>query len=99
VSDGLLLRTLVDTGDIVSVAFSKDGQTLASGVFDQNVNISLWRTSDGVLLDRTNSLFCPSSIAFSPDCQSLAVGGWSGIGLWRLSGTGQPSDSVGGKSQ
>jgi WD40 repeat protein len=49
VADGRLLRTLEGhTGSVQSVAFSPDGQTLASGSWDNTVR--LWRVADGRLL-------------------------------------------------
>ena len=56
-----------------SVAFSPDGQILASGSIDNTVR--LWLVSDGTLLrtleGHTGSVL---SVAFSPDGQTLASG-------------------------
>ncbi|BCW97388.1 MAG: hypothetical protein KatS3mg024_0215 [Armatimonadota bacterium] len=73
------------TGSVSSVAFSPDGQTLASGSSDST--IKLWRVSDGKLLQtltgHANGVW---SVAFSPDGQTLASGGFDNtIRLWRVS--------------
>ena len=70
---------------VYSVAFSSDGQILASGSFDNT--IKLWRVSDGSLI-RTlrghKSSVC--SVVFSPDGQILASGSYDKtIKLWRVS--------------
>ena len=47
-SDGALLRTLTHPGEVLSLAFSPDGQTLAAGISDNT--ICLWRVSDSTPL-------------------------------------------------
>ncbi len=88
-SDGQLLRTLEGpSGSVLSVAFSPDGQTLASGSWDNT--IKLWRVDDGQLL-RTLEGHADgvTSVAFSPDGQILASGSSDDtIKLWRV-GDGQ----------
>ena len=69
---------------VYSVAFSPDGQILASGSYDNTVR--LWRVSDGTLLrilvGHTNLVL---SVAFSPDGQTLASGSWDRtVRLWKL---------------
>jgi serine/threonine protein kinase len=73
-------------GSVFSVAFSLDGQTLASGLNDNT--IGLWRVSDGTLLRKLKGHEgWIESVAFSPDGQTLASGSDDcTIRLWRLSG-------------
>ncbi|GIV19879.1 MAG: hypothetical protein KatS3mg023_1630 [Armatimonadota bacterium] len=74
------------SGEITCLAFSPDGQLLATGSNDHTVKI--WRVSDGSLV-RTLSghpderYYC---VAFSPDGQMLASGTESGaIRIWDVS--------------
>src|SRR5207302_1676951 len=74
VADGVLLKTLPGhTDTVMSVAFSRDGQKLASGSSDRTIR--LWRMSDGAFLKalrgHTDGV---TSVAFSPDGQFLASG-------------------------
>ena len=59
-------------GAVGSVAFSPDGQTLASVSGDRT--IKLWRVSDGTLLRTLWHTGGVTSVAFSPDGQTLASG-------------------------
>ena len=75
VSDGALLQTLGGHPDWVdSVAFSPDGQTLASGSGEE---VRLWQVADGSLL-RTLTLERYTgplnTVVFSPDGRTLASG-------------------------
>jgi len=80
------LRTLTGHGNYVrSVAFSPDGNTLASGSSDQT--IKLWRVRDGRLMKTiTGHGNWVRSVAFSPDGNTLASGSYDNtIKLWRVS--------------
>ena len=77
-------------GPVVSVAFSPDGKTLASGSDDDTVQ--LWdvatRRQIGDPLSSHNGAV--DSVAFSPDGKTLATGGGDGtLRLWDVA-TGQP---------
>ena len=70
------------TDNVWSVAFSPNGQTLASGSYDQTIR--LWNVNTGHLLHtltgHTNEVM---SVAFSPDGQTLASASWDAtIRLW-----------------
>ncbi|MHC5597264.1 MAG: WD40 repeat domain-containing protein [Nostoc sp.] len=93
---GQLLRTLQGHEKaIYSVAFSADGQTVASGSYDQT--IKLWNLQTGQLLHtlegHEKAIY---SLAFSADGQTLASGSAdTTIKIWRLSNenvTNNPSD-------
>ena len=83
------------SGEVRSVAFSPDGQTLASGSMDSTVK--LWDVSTGrekaSLAGHKNSVY---SVAFSPDGQTLASGSMdSTVKLWDLN-TGREKASLAG---
>ncbi|MGB0389330.1 MAG: WD40 repeat domain-containing protein, partial [Ardenticatenaceae bacterium] len=70
------------TSSVESVAFSPDGQTLASGSSDNRVR--LWRVADGQLTSTlTGHTSWVESVTFSPDGRMLATGSSDGtIRLW-----------------
>ncbi len=80
------IRTLIGgTYSVNSVAFSPDGNTIASGSYDQN--IKLWRVSDGTLLrtlaGHTSSV---NSVTFSPNGNTVASGSFdNSIKIWQVS--------------
>jgi len=94
-----LIRTLQGHSNALSsVAFSPDGQTLASGSEDKT--IKLWNLYTGQLLHtlqgHSNMVW---SVAISPDGKSLASGSWDQtIKLWNLH-TGQLLHTLQGHSK
>ncbi|HXF85712.1 MAG TPA: serine/threonine-protein kinase, partial [Anaerolineales bacterium] len=84
-SNLITLQTLQHRSEVLSVAFSPDGQTIASA---PNVyTVQLWRVVDGTLLrtleGHTDMVF---GMAFSPDGQTLASGSLDDtVRLWRVS--------------
>jgi WD40 repeat protein len=83
-ASGILQQTFRGYTDWVrSLAFSPDGETLASGV-DQMV--CLWEVSSGKLLNTLHGhTEVVRSLAFSPDGETLASGGDQTVCLWEVS--------------
>ena len=82
VESGQLINTLEHTYGVHSVAFSPDGNTLASG--SQDGIVWLWKVETGQLI---NTLTGPRgyilSVAFSPDGNTLASASYDGtVWLW-----------------
>ena len=88
VETGELLHKIIDrTGyeiRVHSVAFSLDGNMLASGNFGRT--IALWNVSTGELHHTfTGHADQVVSVAFSPDGKTLASASWDGtVLLWKL---------------
>lgn len=84
VSDGFLLRALTAGTKVGSLAFSQDSETLATGL--SNSTVKLWRVSDGTQLQTLEGLSSDvHSVAFSPDYQRVAAGGFGELKMWRVS--------------
>jgi WD40 repeat protein len=94
------LYTLQGHNDSVwSVAFSPDGQLLASG--SQDKTVKLWEVKTGTLLHTLQghdaAVF---SIAFSPNGRLLASGSWdSTVKLWQVSSGNQQLPSKDGSME
>ncbi|MFN6028589.1 MAG: helix-hairpin-helix domain-containing protein, partial [Dolichospermum sp.] len=80
-----LLQTLTGHSySVNSVAYSPDGQILASGSGDDT--IKLWNVNTGNLLQTLEGHFnSVTSVAYSPDGQTLASGSWDKtIKIWQI---------------
>jgi WD40 repeat protein len=76
-----LVRTLTGpTKEVVSVAFSPDGNLIAAG--DGNGTIYFWSTGDGQLQKPAISDFAGHSAPFSPDGKWIAAGSGSNVKIW-----------------
>jgi WD40 repeat protein len=82
ISDGQFSQSLrAHTDDIYALAFSPDGEILASAGADSTIR--LWRVTDGVLL-RTIQSGWTVSLSFSPDGTLLASGTNYDVYLWGI---------------
>jgi WD40 repeat protein len=82
----------VDNGLINAIAFSADGNKLATATTDaKNVGrIQLWNLNNGSLLTLEDpGMTVQMAVAFSPDGEQIAVTGWYGAFLWKADGTKQ----------
>jgi WD40 repeat protein len=86
---GALIRKLKlrYSGGVNVLAFSPDGQLLAGGTAADNLNLNIWRVSDGVLLNVIAAhRYGTTGLAFTPDGQTLITGGRDGkVKFWRVS--------------
>ncbi|MDE0427730.1 MAG: dockerin type I domain-containing protein [Candidatus Poribacteria bacterium] len=86
VADALTERTTLTghTSSVYSVAFSPDGQTIASGSGDNTIRFWDVNTATEIkkLIGHTDSVY---SVAFSPDGQTIASGSFDNtIRLWNV---------------
>ena len=82
---GTLRNTLEHPTHVSSVAFSPDGNTIASGTGlrgHSGGTVHLWDANTGTLLNTLEHRYVVESVAFSPDGNTLASGGQDGILLW-----------------
>jgi len=94
VQKGRQLKVMTETGGpVISVAFSPDGKILAGGS-SWDGNVRLWDVETGVMLrkmrvsermSRMQKSWEVSSVAFSPDGETLAASTTSGVvRLWNV---------------
>ncbi len=71
------------TGSVNSIAFSPDGNTIASGSSENDRTIRLWDANTGRHLRTLRHTDGVLSVAFSPDGNTIASGSWDEtIRLW-----------------
>jgi WD40 repeat protein len=80
-----LLQSLTEHEDsVLTLAFSPDGKTLASGGSD--CTIRLWNIDTGETIAQFKHLGSVKSLAFSPDGRSLVSGSWDRtVKVWSFS--------------
>ena len=83
---GQLVRTLLSDGVVSSLAFSPDGQLLASGSQYENSLIRIWSVVDGRLLRTMDGhAHGVTNLLFSPDGQLLVSASYDGeVRVWGL---------------
>lgn len=81
---GQIIRRFDEPGQVICVAYSPDGATLATAGTDQLV--SLWDIATGRLRAKfTGHTGVVWSLAWSPDGQRLATAGWDGtVRVWDI---------------
>ena len=82
------------TGAVSSMAFSPNGQILATGGYDGHVR--LWNTADPAHPTALGQSMIPAgsiySVAFSPDGRTLAAGGGDDyVGFWNVADPAHPT--------
>ncbi len=84
VSHGSKLRTITEVNNVLHVAFSRDGQILAS---TDALNVRLWSVKDGSLLHTLSGhKNIVEVLSFLPDGATLASADYDGtIKFWRIS--------------
>jgi WD40 repeat protein len=70
--------------NIAVVAFSPDGNRLASGHYDKTVRVWDARTGQEILILKGHTDFHVNGVAFSPDGRRLASASLDGIKLWEV---------------
>ncbi|MEH2327429.1 MAG: WD40 repeat domain-containing protein [Nostoc sp.] len=71
------------TSDVYGIAFSPDGETIASASHDQT--IKLWNIQTSQLIYTLGKgLSSPHALAFSPDGKNLYANNWNEIKIWNL---------------
>ena len=82
---GATLDLLTASTSVSTVVFSPDGNTIASGSWDDGI-VQLWDVGTGQLMATlTGQTYGTYRVAFSPDGAMLASGGADGtVLLWRM---------------
>jgi len=81
-----LLRLEGHTGCVEAIAFSPDGELIASGSSDKTVR--LWNAKDGEEIQCFQHIGPVYALAFSHDAERLVIGGFRSLTVWHP-GTGE----------